>query len=283
MTRFLHDQFAKDYLETLLEPFGKVESSRRVSGEAQQIDAWFEPSRENLSGLEALGVLGKMAKTPSIFEPHRNPVTPDEICDCLLKWLLVKGESKRQARRNQTPFSLEKTPQLWILTPTASVTVLSGFNAVSVPNELRGFYTLGNSLRTNIIILHQLPRIPETLWLRVLGRDRVQREAIDELENLTEENPFRQVALELLYTLRENLELKEELELEERELIMRLAPLYQQKKEKLQQEAEQRGKTIAQREIAQKLFRQGMEINQIAELTELSVEEIAKLNRDTAE
>lgn len=117
----------------------------------------------------------------------------------------------------------------------------------------------------------------------VLGRDRVQREAIDELENLTEENPFRQVALELLYTLRENLELKEELELEERELIMRLAPLYQQKKEKLQQEAEQRGKTIAQREIAQKLFRQGMEINQIAELTELSVEEIAKLNRDTAE
>ena len=45
---------------------------------------------------------------------------------------------------------------------------------------------------------------------------------------------------------------------------MRLAPLYQQKKEKLQQEAEQRGKTIAQRKIAQQLLRQGMDINQIA-------------------
>jgi hypothetical protein len=281
MTRFIHDQFAKDYLETLLEPFGNVKSPRRVSAEAQQIDVWFEPTRDHLAGLNELGCLGRMAATPSIFEPFRNPVTADEIGDCLLKWLLVKGECKRQARRNGISFSLEKVPKLWILTPTASSALLSGVNAVSDPNELPGFYTLGASWKTTIIAIHQLPRRQETLWLRVLGRDRIQTEAIDELETLSADNPFRQQALELLYTLRKNLEWNQELEPEDQELIMRLAPLYQQEREQLKKEAEQRGEergmAMAKREVAQNLLSKGMSIEEIAELTGLSAEQVTEI------
>ncbi|WP_414514215.1 hypothetical protein [Nostoc sp. PCC 9305] len=37
MTRFIHDQFAKDYLEQLLTPYGEVQAARRVAGEVRQI------------------------------------------------------------------------------------------------------------------------------------------------------------------------------------------------------------------------------------------------------
>ncbi|NES20553.1 MAG: hypothetical protein F6K41_16880 [Symploca sp. SIO3E6] len=41
LTRFIHDQFAKDYLEELLTPYGEVKAPRRVSGEVREIDVWF--------------------------------------------------------------------------------------------------------------------------------------------------------------------------------------------------------------------------------------------------
>ena len=61
---------------------------------------------------------------------------------------------------------------------------------------------------------------------------------------------------------------------------MRLAPLYQQEREKLERDAKQEGMEIAKREIAQKLLGQGMEINQIAEITGLSVEAVIQLAND---
>jgi hypothetical protein len=273
MTRLIHDKFAKDYFESLLEPFGQINSQKRVSAEDQYIDVWFEPAQEHLRELNELGCLGRMATTPSMFEPYRNPVTPEQIGDCLLKLLLVKAQMKRQARREESSLARESVPSLWILTPTASSTVLSGVNAVQTPDELKGFYTLGSSLNTQIIVIHQLPRTEETLWLRVLGRDRVQQEAIDELEGLSENNPFRQRALELLYTLQNNLKSKQELPSEDRELIMRLEPLYQQEREQRDREVKQ----LTQREIAANLHSMGMGIEQIAQATGLSLEEVMKL------
>jgi len=288
MTRLIHDKFAKDYFEVLLEPFGSVNSQKRVSAEEQYVDVWFEPAQEHLVELNKLGCLGRMATTPSMFEPYRNPVTPDQIRDCLLKLLLIKAEMKRQARREESSLFRESVSNLWILTPTASSKVLSGFNAVSNSDELEGFYTLGSSLNTHIIVIHQLPRLPETVWLRVLGRDRVQQEAIDELEALSAENPFRQRTLELLYTLQKSLKSKQEIESEDRELIMRLEPLYQQEKEKLVREAqkrgieigEERGEERTQRQIAKNLLDTCLVIEQIARVTGLSLEEITKLTDD---
>ena len=43
MTRFPHDQFAKDYLKELLSPLGEVETSRDVPGEVRELDVFFTP------------------------------------------------------------------------------------------------------------------------------------------------------------------------------------------------------------------------------------------------
>ncbi|MDJ0515979.1 MAG: hypothetical protein QNJ74_06820 [Trichodesmium sp. MO_231.B1] len=55
-----------------------------------------------------------MARTSALFEPYRNPVTPDEIDSCILKLLEVTGEIKREARRNKTRISMDNYPKLWI-------------------------------------------------------------------------------------------------------------------------------------------------------------------------
>ena len=73
MTRFIHDQFAKDYLEELLKPFGEVQAASQVAGEIREIDVLFTPFPTQTTNVELLGLLGKLATTPAIFEPFRNP------------------------------------------------------------------------------------------------------------------------------------------------------------------------------------------------------------------
>ena len=43
MTRQIHDQLAKEYLEELLAPLGTIKKSKKVKSEVQEIDVWFEP------------------------------------------------------------------------------------------------------------------------------------------------------------------------------------------------------------------------------------------------
>lgn len=61
------------------------------------------------------------------------------------------------------------------------------------------------------------------------------------IHELTPDNPFRKAALELLYNLQQNLQVTQNQDEEDRELLMRLAPLYQQDREQAIQEGEQRG------------------------------------------
>ncbi|WP_043998529.1 hypothetical protein, partial [Microcystis aeruginosa] len=227
MTRFIHDQFAKDYLEELLSSLGEVKSARVVRGEVREIDVWFSPQILDNNPRELLGLLGKMAINPCLFEPFRNPVTATEIRTCLLKLLEVEGEINRQANRQKTNVNDAEIPRLWILTPSASSQLLGGFGAkLDEENWGEGIYFLAPSLRTAITVIHQLPPTEATLWLRILGRGKVQARAIDELESLPEDHPFRVNALELLLNLRTSLTNDQELEQEDRELIMRLSPLY---------------------------------------------------------
>ncbi len=243
MTRFIHDQFAKDYLEELLKPYGKVEAPSHVSGEVREIDVLFTPFPEQKADIASLGLLGKLATTPAIFEPFRNPASTEEICDCLLKLLEVRGALKREAKRNATKIAESNFPKLWILTPTASKKLLLGFHGTLELDSLPGIYYLPESFRAAIIVIHQLPPVPETLWLRLLGRGTVQKRAIDELAALPSNQPYVKITLELLYNLQQNLRINQspDIETEDRELIMRLAPLYQKERELARQEGLQEG------------------------------------------
>ncbi len=59
----------------------------------------------------------------------------------------------------------------------------------------------------------------------------MQSQAIIELQALPLNHPYQKATLELVYNLRENLGVNQELETDDRELIMRLEPLYQRDRE----------------------------------------------------
>jgi len=250
MTRFIHDQFAKDYLKELLLSLGEVETSHNLAGEVREIDVWFVPTLEptgdfpagTVRDRQSLGLLGKLATTAAIFEPFRNPVTPSQVRSCMGKLFDIHADLERQAKRENTKVNPDNLPQLWILTPTASVALLDDFRAIANENNwLPGVYFLGNQLKTAIVAIHQLPRTPETLWLRILGKGTVQKQAIAELKLLPESNLFRANALELLYNLQAHLQANQELDEEEKVLIMELAPLYWQQMDAIKQQSRQEG------------------------------------------
>jgi len=100
---------------------------------------------------------------------------------------------------------------------------------LDVENWFPGIYFLGKSLRTAVVVIHQLPVIPETLWLRLLGKGRVQQRAIEEVQALDINNPLRSKAIDLLANLKSTLEVNQNLDVEDRDLVMQLSPIYEQR------------------------------------------------------
>jgi hypothetical protein len=226
MTRFVYDQFSKQYLQELLSSLGEVETSRNLAAEVREIDVVFVPKNPNESVRKALGLLGKIAVTPTLVEPFRNPVTANEICQCIGKLFDFNAEYNRLAHREDPDKKLDR-PWLWILSPTLSKPILDSFGAkLELENFGSGVYLLPPGFRTALVVIHQLPRTPETLWLRLLGKATVQKNAISELKSLPDTTPFKDSVLELLSNLFAILDARQDLDSEDRELIMELSPLY---------------------------------------------------------
>ena len=242
MTRFPHDQFAKDFLESLLSPLGQVQTSVKISGEVREVDVYFIPDPK-LSPLQELGILAECAKTTAIFEPFRNSVKVTQIRACMSKLYDLHSYLLREAKRQSQPeLGDDVLPNLWILTPTLSAQILEGLGAKSELDKWgEGVYLLSPTLKTGIIVIHQLPQTPTTLWVRLLGKGKVQERAIQEVAALPAEHPYRNNALDLLGNLKVMLEARETIELEEQELIMQLSPLYLEKLQEAQQVGEQLG------------------------------------------
>ncbi|MGK7925949.1 MAG: hypothetical protein AB4290_12015 [Spirulina sp.] len=256
MTRFIHDQFAKQYLSELLSPLGTVETSKDIHPEGRQIDVLFTPSSPDPEHRENLGLLGRLTATPALFEPFRNPITQSDIRTCMMKLFVVLAELERKENRTKIPVGDREVPQLWILTPTASPNFLKSFSAVpSSKKDERGIYYLSASWNTAIVVIHQLPQTSETLWLRLLGRGNVQKQAVRELESLPAENPLRESVIKLvrvliaLLTKRQNKE--QDLDRDDEELIMTLMEMYEEAMAELRQQAK--------KEFLQQGFQQGKE------------------------
>ena len=258
MTRIIYDEFAKNYLSELLSPIGTVTPSRGVNSEVREIDVYFTPGTGTEDYVETLGILGKMARTTALFEAFRNPATISEVRSCTSKLFNVIAEVERRSRREETSLPKAELPILWILTPTASDRVLNGFKAApDEQNWLKRIYFVGEYWRTAIVALHKLPETEATLWLRILGRGKVQERAISQLSELSVDNPIRAIALELAYQLQSNLRAKKERELqpEDRELIMAIAPLFREQLEAAEQRGREEGREEGQRLILANFLR----------------------------
>lgn len=232
MTRLIHDQFAKQYLSELLNILGEVEISKEITSEVRQIDVFFIPAADAASKAAQIGLLGQLAvKGAAGFEVFRNAVEKNEIRECMGKMFDYHSLLARKARRENVPITEASLPMVWIISPTISPEMLESFPAkLDTAIGMRGIYSLGEGLKTGLIAIHQLPRTPETMWLRILGRSSVQEQAMRELEALSEDNPLREHTLELVYDLLSVLEARQrneaDLDTDDEDLIMKLSPVY---------------------------------------------------------
>lgn len=241
MTDRPHDQFAKQYLEGLLAPLGEVKISLEVASEVRQVDVYFSPSPTPPPSPPNLGVLGPMIVTPCSLEPFRNQPSETEIRNCILKLYSLHSQLQRKARRGDLTLADNELPHLWIITPSASDRLIERFKFARKDNWERGFYFLGEAQKTALIAVNRLPETPETLWLRILGKGKLQERAILELAKLARDNPLRIHALEQVATWRVNLQMQANRTREEEELMMALSPAYLQWREETLNEGLQKG------------------------------------------
>ena len=251
MSQFPHDDFVKEYLPELIKDYGVVDAAKKIASQTKEIDVFFQPHSKINQDSNQLGLLRKLLDTTCLFEVYRNSVKTHQILECIGKLIDTKISIARENKRKNKD---EEQVNLWILTPTLSDAILDSFNAKKDPNWEDGVYFLPSALCTRIIVIHRLPVNSETLWLRMLGKGKVQEKAIEELNSLSKDNPYRDSVLELvsnLFTvLQLNKQKKQELTKEDQELVMKLSPIYTARLEEREQIGLQKG---IQQELQQRI------------------------------
>ncbi|MBE9238792.1 DUF4351 domain-containing protein, partial [Anabaena aphanizomenioides LEGE 00250] len=222
-----------------------------------------------------LGLLGDLAKTPAIFEPYRNSVTDEQIEDCILKLLEVKRVLRKEFKDKNTKIPDHQIPRLWIITPTLSDRILSSFGAIPSTKFCQGVYEIAEYFRAGIVVIHQLPETPETIWLRILGREKVQSKAIDELLSLDTDEQFKRKTLELFYVLMDRIAIRNPKTITEVNM-KRLVNYYQQDRDLAVQEGKTEGQLSLVIRLLTKKF-QEINPNITQKIQQLSLEKIEEL------
>jgi hypothetical protein len=275
MTQTPHDQLAKQYLEEFLAPFGKVERQYEVPGEAKYVDVWFVPNPAADPG-EDLGLLGQMAQQAALFEPYRDVPTRTKVRVSLMKLVWVQEDERRKAQKDE--LAEDELPMLWILAATTSRSLLRAANMVTQPNWPSGVYFMGDLLKTAIVAIDQLPVVPETLLLRVLGRGETQKQAIEEVIALPMEAPQRLRMLRLVGNWKVRMDMGELEGFIQQEEIMAFTEAFLA----LEQASENKGRQARNIEVALNMLRKQLDLETIAEVTGLTIEQIQQLQSQAA-
>ena len=116
--------------------------------------------------------------------------------------------------------------------------MLSGFGAKldSSGTWVEGVYFLPEYQKTALVAINQLPTTEATLWLRILGRGETQKQAAREIEALPSNHPFRRNILEIVGRWYVNLQVSQDLNEEDREVLMNLSAAYLKWREDVVQE-----------------------------------------------
>ncbi len=268
MTRTSHDSFAKEWMEGILADFGEVEIEKQIAGEVRKIDVYFCPNPAAIDELKKLGLLGRIMSKFALMEPFRNVVSEWEVRNSREKVFQVEAELSREATRTKKKLKKSERPFMWVLTPTYSEALQKKSGGHERRAWGKGIYFLAEIDRTAVIAIHQLPRTIDTLFLRLLGRGKVQSDAIAELTALPLDHPYRGTTLHHISRLQVNLKLRQNKSKEIREIIMNLAPAY----DKWLEETLAQNREETQISIARRMLSKNLPLTDISDFTGLSIE-----------
>jgi hypothetical protein len=188
MSPYQDDDFSKAYTTALYQTKGTVNINVRVkSDENLEVDLLFVSNLESLAWqTEDLGLFDRLMRVHStIFVEHYSGyLKPEYITRCITRAdLYVSGEKKESKKRNEI-FTPEQTPFTWILATGCSQKILQSFAGVLDSELGSGVYRLAEGLRMGVVVIRELSVVPETLWLRGLGKDTILTQAFANISDL---------------------------------------------------------------------------------------------------
>jgi hypothetical protein len=203
MLRNRFDQFGKNILHDVLRLRGEAQTEAEVPpGDAQRIDVWFVPDEtRQRAGPSLTGLLAALAEAPALIELWSGGFEEKAFHSCLRKRYAWHHALEIRDRRDWT------MPPLWGLCAGRPSGVLSGFGFEPAPEGPTGHYrTAAPSWRARLVVLPELPRVRDTILLRLLGHRAVRRQAMQDLKALPEDAYERAVAQPWLVRLKFDLE-----------------------------------------------------------------------------
>lgn len=198
MVRTRFDQLGKNVLRDALLRLGDAQTETEVPpGDAQRIDLWFVPDQtRQRAGPGATGLLGALAEAPALIELWSS--VPDERAfhACLRKRYTWHHGLELRDKRDWA------MPELWGLSAGRPEGLLVRFGFEPAPDGPTGHYRMAApALQARMIVISELPRVRDTVLLRLLGSRAVRRAAIRDLAALSPDAWERGVALPWLVRL----------------------------------------------------------------------------------
>ena len=218
------DYFSKGILGRVLPRVGVIETEMEVLGNAQSVDVSFEPDPARAAEARKLGILGRMAAAGrGMFEPFSKTPPLVEVRACVRKQYTLDHMRTRKATHDgQRPGPF---PRLWVITPGEPRTVLDQYWMRPMAGWPPGFWEGPPAAPLSVVVLRLLPRIRETLLLRLMGRGVTLQYAVDDLHALSKEAWERQVSMPLLVAFRVGIP-HDSLEVEEMNTLQQIEAIY---------------------------------------------------------
>ncbi|WP_309743809.1 MULTISPECIES: hypothetical protein [unclassified Chamaesiphon] len=295
MAQYKHDRFFKFYVQALYKTKGETFKNIQVrNDEDLEIDCMFVTQSDKFGWQqEDLGLFDRLMKQhPTIIVEHYSGYLNQKnlnvsITRKNLYWEPKESELIEAAR---VELQLKKSEQLppdakaqieiqnpftWILAVNCGDKLLNLCEAKPLSEYGTGVYELSKFLRMGIVVIDRLPDGEDTLWLKMLGDKDSVRRAFGEIEQLSperrEKNDIIKTSLKYCVYLR-GLPV-ESLTTEEQEFMRTMEQVDAWFDAEIA-EAEQKAQERKQQEIALKMLLKNMPLATIAELTELSMEQL---------
>ena len=182
------DQFSKSLASRFLELYARLELEHEVQHAAQSVDIVFEPDgrapQAELGGwLGRIGVAG-----PGLLECFSHPPRMEEVEACIYKRDGLALLRAQRARENGEP--RPERPRLWMVSTGRPRAVMRTYEAEPMDGWPDGFWTLRRGHGLHVVVLPELPETPDTLVLRLLGRNATLERAIGDCAVLPRHSPI---------------------------------------------------------------------------------------------
>lgn len=193
------------YIKTLFNDNPRILVSPEVVAEAKMVDVLFEPDINK--SRTSLGLLGEFTSNPCIISPLRWTPNIWELRTCLSHFLTWTSEADGKIipvnetlkDTDQEESKEEDNKSQLIIVPSIFPDHWQGFGIKPSAINIPGVYNLPAIFSTTIVVTNQLPIDISTLWLRILGRGKTQRQAIIELFNSGIDDPLYSLTRQQLY------------------------------------------------------------------------------------